>query len=78
MFLTKCARRIDVTFARDLWLDPPEEWRQDIDQTLLPGGYFKEFIFYHEGVEDRSHGYDKMSEPWRTATRASGMYYPGG
>src|SRR5262245_42071257 len=42
------ARHIDVTFARDLDFNPPEEWRQDIDQTLFPGGYFKEFIFFHK------------------------------
>src|SRR3954471_8947339 len=40
-------RHVEVTFARELELDPPEEWRRDIDQTLLPGGYFKEFIFFH-------------------------------
>ena len=42
------ARHVDVTFARDLAPDPPEEWRQDIDQTLFPGGYFKEFVFFHK------------------------------
>ena len=35
------ARHIDVTFARDLDFNPPEEWRQDIDQTLFPGGTSK-------------------------------------
>ncbi|APG95462.1 DUF4336 domain-containing protein [Sinorhizobium americanum] len=79
------ARRNDVTFARDLDLNPTEDWRQDIDQTLFPGGYFKEFIFYHKtsrtliltdtiiNVE-----LDKMPEPWRTATKLSGMYHPRG
>jgi hypothetical protein len=41
------ARHINVTFARDLDFNPPDEWRQDIDQTLFPGGYFQEFIFFH-------------------------------
>jgi hypothetical protein len=79
------ARHIHVTFARDLTPDPPEEWRQDIDQTLFPGGYFKEFVFFHKtsksliltdaiiNIELR-----KMPEPWRTATKLTGMYYPRG
>ena len=42
------ARRVDVDFTRDLVeANPPEEWRGEIDQTLFPGGYFKEFIFFH-------------------------------
>lgn len=77
------ARHADVTFARDLDANPPLEWRPDVDQTLFPGGYFKELIFFHKksktlvltdtimNIEP-----DKMPEPWRTATRLSGMYYP--
>ncbi|WP_018234708.1 DUF4336 domain-containing protein [Ensifer sp. BR816] len=79
------ARHIDVTFARDLYPDPPEEWRQDIDQTLFPGGYFKEFIFYHKTSKTLiltdtiiNIELDKMPEPWRTATKLSGMYHPRG
>ena len=41
------ARHADVTFTRELEIDPPEEWRRDMDQTLFPGGFFKEFIFFH-------------------------------
>jgi hypothetical protein len=79
------ARHIDVTFARDLDLNPPEEWRQDIDQTLFPGGHFKEFIFFHKQSKTLvltdaiiNLELDKMPEPWRTATRLSGMYHPNG
>ena len=79
------ARHIDIAFARDLDSSPPEEWQQDIDQTLFPGGYFKEFIFFHKQsktlvVADTIFNIelDKMPEPWRTATRLSGMYYPRG
>jgi hypothetical protein len=79
------ARRLDINFARNLDLTPPDEWRGELDQTLFPGGYFKEFIFFHKvsstpiladtiiNIE-----LDKMSEPWRTATRLTGMYYPHG
>lgn len=79
------ARRLNIRFARDLDTAPPEEWREDLDQTLFPGGYFKEFIFFHR--ETRSLvladtiiniELDRMNEPWRTATRLTGMAYPGG
>jgi Domain of unknown function (DUF4336) len=79
------ARHIDVTFARDLGFNPPVEWRQDIDQTLFPGGYFKEFIFFHKKSKTLiltdtiiNIELDKMPEPWRTATKLSGMYHPRG
>jgi Domain of unknown function (DUF4336) len=42
------ARHVDVDFARELEASPPEEWRREIDQMLFPGGYFKEFIFFHK------------------------------
>ncbi|WFU17660.1 DUF4336 domain-containing protein [Bradyrhizobium sp. CB3481] len=79
------ARRVDVSFARDLGFVPPEEWRQDIDQTLFPGGYFKEFIFFHKKSKTLvltdtiiNIELDKMPEPCRTATKLSGMYHPYG
>jgi hypothetical protein len=63
----------------------PEEWRREIDQLLFPGGDFKEFIFFHKAsrtliVTDAiiNIELDKISEPWRTATRLSGMYHPYG
>jgi hypothetical protein len=79
------ARCIDVTFARDLAPNPPEEWWQDIDQTLFPGGYFKEFVFFHKTSKSLiltdtiiNIELSKMPEPWRTATKLTGMYYPRG
>ena len=79
------ARHIDVTFTRDLAVDPPEDWRRDIDQALFPGGYFKEFIFFHKAsttliLTDTiiNIELDKMPEPWRTATKLTGMYHPRG
>ena len=49
------ARHVDVTFARDLGFNPPEEWQQDIEQTLFPGGYFKESVGQLKGREHPSH-----------------------
>lgn len=79
------ARHLNIHFARDLGRTSPEEWRKELDQTLFPGGYFKEFIFLHR--ETRSLivtdaiiniELDKMDEPWRTATRLTGIAYPRG
>ena len=70
------ARRADIDFTRDLDVDAPEEWRLEIDQLLFPGGYFKEFIFFHKASRTLiltdtmiNIELDKVSEPWRTATK---------
>jgi hypothetical protein len=54
-------------------------------QTLFPGGYFKEFIFFHKESKSLfltdtiiNIELDKIGEPWRTATRLTGMYHPHG
>nr|WP_302477382.1 DUF4336 domain-containing protein [Sphingomonas sp. ID1715] len=80
-----CARRANVMFVRDLGDKPPEEWEPDLDQTLFPGGYFKEFLFFHRAsstliVTDAIINIElqKMPEPWRTATKISRMHAPRG
>ncbi len=79
------ARHADVDFTRDLDVHAPEEWRLEIDQLLFPGGYFKEFIFFHKASRTLiltdtiiNIELDKVSEPWRTATKLAGMYPPYG
>jgi hypothetical protein len=79
------ARHVDVDFTRDLEANPPEEWRREIDQTLFPGGYFKEFIFFHKASKTLiladtiiNIELDRVTEPWRTATKFTGMYHPYG
>lgn len=79
------ARNIPVRFDRDLGPTPPREWREEIDQTLVPGGIFKEVVFFHRAsatliVADTIMNLelDKIDEPWRTATKLTGMYYPHG
>ena len=61
------------------------EWRDELDQTLVPGGIFKEFAFFHRASRTliltdtiMNMDLDKLGEPWRTATRVSGMYHPHG
>jgi hypothetical protein len=79
------ARHADVEFTRDLDAIAPDEWREEIDHLLFPGGYFKEFIFFHKASRTLiltdtiiNLELDKISEPWRTATRLTGMYHPHG
>jgi hypothetical protein len=76
---------VDIEFTRDLDVNAPDEWRGDIDQLLLPGGYFKEFVFFHRASRTLiltdtiiNIELDKISEPWRTATKLTGMYHPNG
>lgn len=79
------ARHIDVRFARELEGQPPAEWRGEVDQTLVPGGIFKEFVFFHKASATliltdtiMNLELDKIDEPWRTAARLSGMHHPKG
>jgi hypothetical protein len=79
------ARHVNVDFTRDLDAAAPEEWRGEIDQTLFPGGYFKEFIFFHKSSKTLiltdtiiNIELDKIGQPWRTATKLAGMYHPYG
>ena len=79
------ARRVDVHFTRDLASAPPEDWSREIDQALVPGGIFKEFVFFHRNsgtliLTDTIMNFelDKLAQPWRTFTKLSGMHAPRG
>ena len=54
------ARHVDINFTRDLEASPPEEWRREIDQTLFPGGHFKEFIFFHKASKTLIHPFGQI------------------
>jgi len=78
-------RGIDVRFNRDLGSSAPEEWRDDIDQTKIPGGIFGEIAFFHKRSKTLmltdtilNLELDKLTQPWRFVTRITGMYYPSG
>jgi len=67
------------------WSQSAEEWGREIDQTLFPGGYFKEFIFFHKASKTLiladtiiNIELDKVTEPRRTATKFTGMYHAYG
>jgi hypothetical protein len=79
------ARHVDFDVTRDFDVTAPEEWRRDIDQLLFPGGYFKEFIFFHKVsrtliLTDTIINIElgKIDEPWRTVTKLAGMHHPYG
>ena len=79
------ARHIEIHFDRDLQSVPPQDWADEMDQTLVPGGIFKEFVFFHRAsgtliLTDTIMNLelDKIDQPWRAATRLSGMYHPHG
>ena len=79
------ARGIDVQFKKELGTDAPEEWRDQIDQTVIPGGIFGEIVFFHKESKTLiladtiiNFELDKMRQPWRFATWLTGMYYPHG
>lgn len=79
------ARRIAVEFKRDLGSAPPAEWRDEIDQTAVPGGIFGEIVFFHKVSRTLiltdtiiNLELDKIAQPWRLATRITGMYHPRG
>jgi hypothetical protein len=79
------SRGIDVRFDRDIGVEPPEEWRAEIDQTAVPGGIFGEIVFFHKESKTLiladtiiNLELDKIRQPWRFAAKLTGMYYPRG
>jgi uncharacterized protein DUF4336 len=79
------ARKIEVQFKGDLGPDAPVEWRDEIDQTVIPGGIFGEIVFFHKLSKTLiladtilNLELDKLRQPWRFATWLTGMYYPNG
>jgi len=79
------ARRIDLHFNTHLGETAPAEWKDEIDQTLIPGGIFKEFAFFHMSSKTLiltdtiiNIEFHKINQPWRFATGLTGMHYPLG
>jgi hypothetical protein len=79
------ARGIVVQFTTDLGAQAPDEWRNEIGQTVIPGGIFGEIIFFHKLSKTiiladtiLNLELDKLRQPWRFAAWLTGMYYPKG
>jgi Domain of unknown function (DUF4336) len=78
-------RGIDVQFLSDLGAEAPGEWRDEIEQTVVPGGIFGEIVFFHKVSKTviladtiLNLELDKLRQPWRFAAWLTGMHYPNG
>ncbi|MGH6818246.1 MAG: DUF4336 domain-containing protein [Methylovirgula sp.] len=76
---------IDVHFRRDLSADAPAEWHGQIDQTIIPGSFMDEVVFFHkesktlilaDTIENSEP--DKIRQPYRFLVKLSGAYHPYG
>ena len=77
------ARRIHIRFDRDLGSEAPDDWRDEIDQIRVPGGYFGEFVFFHRGsrtliLTDTVINLEpeRIGQPWRFLAWLGGMSDP--
>jgi hypothetical protein len=73
------SRGIDVRFDRDIGIEPPEEWRAEIDQAAVPGGIFGEIVFLHKESKTLiladtiiNLELNKIRQPWRFAAKLTG------
>ena len=74
-----------MQFKRDLGVDAPDEWRDEIEQVAVSGGIFGEIVFFHTLSKTLiladtilNLELEKLRQPWRFATWLTGMYYPNG
>ncbi len=74
------ARGIGVQFQRGLGAQAPDEWRDAIEQTVVPGGIFGETVFFHKLSKTviladtiLNLELDKLRQPWRFAAWLTGM-----
>lgn len=76
---------IAVHFDRDLTQKPPEFWRDDLLQTVIPGSFMDEVVFFHkasrtlilaDGIENFE--LDRIKQPYRFLVWAAGAYHPRG
>src|SRR5262249_56144328 len=77
------ARGINVQFQRDLGTGAPDDWREDIEQVVVPGGYFGEFAFFHKQSKTLvltdtilNLELSKFRQPYRFTPLLSRIYYP--
>jgi len=79
------SQRVDIHFQRDLEMHAPPDWRDDIDQTIIPGAVLDEVVFFHCDsktliVADTVMNYEaeRLSQPYRLIARLVGICSPGG
>lgn len=79
------SQKIDVHFERDLGAEAPTEWRDEIDQTIIPGAVLDEVVFFHRSsktliVADTimNFEHDKLRQPYWLMASLVGVTYPLG
>lgn len=79
------SQRVDVQFQRDLTAQAPPDWRDEIDQTIIPGAVLDEVVFFHRDtktliVADTIMNFDpeRLRQPYRLITRVVGICSPEG
>ena len=79
------SQRVDVQFQRDLTSQAPPDWRDEIDQTIIPGAVLDEAVFFHRDtktliVADTIMNFEpeRLPQPYRLIARLVGICSPGG
>ncbi len=77
------SQNIDVHFVRDLGQTAPPEWRDEIEQTIIPGFVLDEVVFFHKKTKtlilaDTIMNFepDKIGQPYRLIARLFGVSSP--
>jgi hypothetical protein len=76
---------IDIHFDRDLGPHAPEEWRDEMDQAIIPGAVLDEVVFFHRRSKTliladtiMNFELERMRQPYRLIARLCGVYAPFG
>lgn len=76
---------IEVRFERDLGPDAPDDWRDEMDQTIIPGAVLDEVVFFHRGsktliVADTIMNFEleRLTQPLRMIAKFNRTTYPLG
>ncbi len=74
-----------VRFDKDLMQEAPDSWRGDLLQTVIPGSFLDEVVFFHSTsstliLTDTIQNFelDKIRQPYRLLVWATGAYHPHG
>jgi hypothetical protein len=79
------AQRIDIHFERDLGPHAPEEWRDEMEQEIIPGAVLDEVVFFHRRSKTliladtiMNFELERMRQPYRLIAWLCGIYAPSG
>jgi Domain of unknown function (DUF4336) len=79
------SQRIDIHFERDLGPQAPEEWRDEMDQTIIPGAVLDEIVFFYRRSKTliladmiMHFELERMRQPYRLIAWLFGVYAPSG